>query len=169
MARSLGDLTRQEVVARARGAIGKATVYALGEGGRDPRAASPGARCDCSGFAAWVLGRDRYLPNAAIELLPEFEKWIETSMLYADARSPWGIVAEVPWIEAKPGDLLVWPDAKGRQGHVGVVATADYAGPATVVHCSSGNYRKTGDAIQETDASVFKAKSAIVARVRWVV
>lgn len=168
MARSLGTLTRQQVVDRARSAIGKTTVYALGEGGRDPNASSPGSRCDCSGFAAWVLGRDRYLPNAVIEALPEFEKWIETSSLYADARSPWGFVAEVPWTNALPGDLVVWPDHAGHQGHVGVVSEVDVAGPLHVVHCSTGNFKATGDAIAETLSTIFQRNAAIVARVRWV-
>lgn len=174
MPRALGPLTGAQVVARARGAIGKGTRYRLGAGGRDPLAPEPGRRgvgwlyCDCSGFAAWCVGVDRYLPNAAIPTLPNGQ-WFETSALVRDARSPFGFVVEVPWAEAHPGDLLVWPDNGAVQGHVGIVAEVGTAGPDTVVHCSSGNTQNgTKDAIAETDVALFVRHKALVARVAWV-
>lgn len=170
MARRLEGLTRDDVVQRATGAVGKATRYALGRGGRDPAAAHPaqGRACDCSGFAAWCVGVDRYLPNAAIPDLPEQYGWFETTALYADARSPWGFVTEIPWTAALPGDLLVWPDAGGRQGHVGVVVQADHAGPAAVAHCAASHWRKHGDAIRVTSPELFLRNRAVAARVRWL-
>lgn len=166
-ARSLGPLTRDQVLERARKAIGQKTVYVLGQGGRDPRADHPGKNCDCSGFAAWVMGVDRYLPNAAIPGIA-FGDWFETTALWKDARSPYGFVLEVPWAEALPGDLLVWPDGGGHQGHVGVCGSLGALGPETVIHCSMGNYRTHGDAIQETGALMFFHRHALVARVRWI-
>ena len=172
MAKSLGPLTRAEVVHRMRSAIGKATEYVLGEGGRDPRLPHPGKQCDCTGAVAWGLGVDRYLPNGLIPHLPG-GAWFETTNLYNDARSPLGFVMEVPWIQAQPGDLLVYPDrapATGgpkRQGHVGVVSEVDPTGPARVVHCSASQGRR-GDAIAETGVEKFRAGGAIVARVAWV-
>lgn len=170
MAKALGPMKRGDVVARAAFAIGRQTAYKLGAGGRDPRAAHPAVdgRCDCSGFAAWCLGIDRYLPNDLMEALPVFEKWFETGQLYADARSPWGIVTEVPWLSALPGDVLLRGDEGKRQGHIGVVTACDHTGPIRVVHCSSGNWRTEGDAIQETGVELFVRNRALAARVRWV-
>lgn len=170
MAKALGPLTREELVARARSAVGRGTEYVLGQGGRDPRLPRPEARLDCSGFAAWVAGVDRYLPNGALPHLPGGE-WFECTTLYNDARSPLGFVLEVPWVQALAGDLLVYPDAKApskRQGHVGVVVEVGPRGPLSVVHCSSTNWKRTGDAIRETDAEVFRAGAAVVARLAWV-
>lgn len=165
---TLGPLTRNAVVARARAACGRGTVYSLGQGGRDPGAQGPGDRCDCSGFAAWCVGIDRFLANDHIPYLGPGEAWFETTTLYRDARSPYGFVAEVPWVAALPGDLLVYPDRNGHQGHIGLVATVDHAGPASVVHCSLGNFHHTNDAIRETPAELFRAAGAIVARVAWI-
>lgn len=174
MAKPLGYMTGAQVVERARRAIGQGTRYRLGAGGRDPRSEQPGRRavawlyCDCSGFAAWCVGVDRYLPNGNIPTLPGGE-WFETTVLHRDARTPFGFVAAVPWTEAHPGDLVVWPDDSGMQGHVGVIGEVGTDGPHTVIHCSSGNTKKgTADAIAETDAGVFLRHGAIVARVAWV-
>jgi cell wall-associated NlpC family hydrolase len=157
--------TRSAIVARARAAIGKGTAYKLGAGGR-LKNPGVGSELDCSGFVAVVLGVDRYLEP----WLPHYEggDWLETSALVRDAQSPWGFVAHQLWADAKPGDLVVWGDRGHGQGHVGIVATVDSAGPKTVVHCSAGNYRTSGDAIRETSASLFQRNGAIVARVAWV-
>lgn len=168
MQRSLGPMTREAVVARARGAVGAGTHYELGAGGRDPRTTRPGPKCDCSGFAAWCLGVDRYLPNAGVPHLPDGE-WLETTALFRDARSPFGFVTDVAWTAAQPGDLLVWPDAGKRQGHVGVVSAAKPGvGPRLVVHCAVSNERRTGDAVAETGSELFERAGAIAVRVAWV-
>lgn len=172
MAKSLGPLTGARVVERARSAVGAGTRYGLGMGGRNPFARHPsvlvrGVRvCDCSGFAAWCVGVDRYLPNAVVPHLPGGE-WFETTNLWRDARSPFGFVREVPWIDARAGDLLVYPDRGARQGHVGVVVAVD-SGPLEVLHCSRKNQSQTGDAIASTGPRVFVAGGAVVARVQWV-
>lgn len=177
--RSLGFLTRDAVVARARSAIGKPTVYWLGKGGRDPSLPHPGwsggdghLYCDCSGFAAWCVGRDRFLPNAGLPESPGYE-WFETSNLAQDAQAPGGIVNAVLWQDALPGDLLVWGDRKDadgtrHEGHIGVIASLGQTGPETVVHCSVGNLRKFTDAIHETGVEIFLRNKALVARVAWV-
>ena len=160
------SLTRFEVLARSRAAIGRGTTYKLGAGGR---LSNPGVgtELDCSGFVAVVLGVDRYLEK----WLPHYEggDWLETTTLVRDALSSWGFVSAVPWPDAKPGDLLVWGDRGKGQGHVGVVATCGPDGPKTVVHCSSGNFKQTGDAIRETGAGMFLRNGAIAARVAWIV
>lgn len=168
--RYLGILTGARVVERARSAIGHGTIYLLGGGGRNPFTAIPDHELDCSGFVAWVLGVDRYLENTGLPHL-DGRAWLETTAVYDDARSPLGSFAEIPWISARPGDLVVWPDnkLKKRQGHIGVVATVAN-GPNTVVHCSSGNYKGPArDAIQETPADLFARNNAIVARAAWVI
>jgi len=176
--RSLGPLSRDAVVARARSVIGKATVYKLGQGGRDPHALHPGVvrmvegfatyECDCSGFAAWCVGVDRYLPNVGAAEADAYQ-WFETSNLAKDVlRDDWPNLRKVLWQAALPGDLLVWGDREGSQGHVGVVASLGQVGPETVVHCSAGNFRREKDAIQETGVELFLRNHALVAHVAWV-
>lgn len=157
-------ISSSEIVSRARGAIGLGTRYKLGAGGR-LKNTGIGTECDCSGFVAFALGVDRYLAT----WLPHYEggAWLETTTLERDALSPWGFVQADAWKNGLPGDLVVWGDRGGRQGHVGVVATADASGPRTVVHCSSGNFKATGDAIRETGSALFLRNGAIVARPSW--
>jgi len=173
--------SRAAVLARARSAIGNGVVYVLGAGGRTPGSTSPAARitseagvaagCDCSGFVAWCLGVDRYLPT----WLPHYlgGEWFETTAVFRDAKSPYGFVSEVPWAAALPGDVIVYGDHRDaagvtHEGHIGLVSEVTENGPVSVIHCSLGNFHKTGDAIQETDPSVFIAGKAVTAAVAWV-
>lgn len=167
MKRSLGVLDRTVVVERARAAIAKPIRYQLGQGGRDPRSASPGDACDCSGFVAWCLGVDRYLPNAGIPHMQD-GAWWECTAVWRDARSPYGVVAEVDWDMASPGDVVVYPDRGSKQGHIGIVAEVGIDGPTSVIHCSLGNDKQLGHAVAETAPTVFKHGGAIVGRVAWV-
>lgn len=174
-------IPRLEVLARAKSALGRRTTYVMGAGGRNPGAELPSMRvvheegmvdgCDCSGFVAWCLGVDRYLPA----WMPHYENgdWFETTAVFRDARAPWGFVADVPWQAAQIADVLVWGDRKGtdgkhHQGHIGLVSEVDDKGPLSVIHCSLGEYRKTGDAIAETDCGIFARNGAIVAMCEWV-
>lgn len=161
-----------DVVARARGAIGHGCVYALGKGGMHPASPTPwptglpNVGCDCSGFVAWCLGVSRMLTKDHPHY--EFGGWFETSAIARDARSEFGFVNEVLWSLALPGDLLVWGDHDGHQGHVGIVSECDETGPVRVIHCSRGNWRDHGDAIAETGVEVFRRNNAIAAEVAWV-
>lgn len=166
MKHSLGHLERDQVVARARSAVGHNTAYQLGAGGRHPLAGSPGNPCDCSGFVAWCLGIDRYLPNDGLPLYDN-GGWFETSAIVRDAKSPFGFVVEVDWSAVVPSDMLVYGDAGKHQGHIGVVSEVG-DGAVKVVHCSHGNWSLRGDAVQETNAGIFIVSHAIVARVAWV-
>jgi hypothetical protein len=155
---------------RARAAIGRPTIYALGRGGRDPLAQHPAdenRRCDCSGFVAWVLGTPRRVPDTI--------GWIETSRIVRDATVEGKLFHRL----ASPvaGDLVGYGDytdeATGlrRQGHVGIlsVVSADVAGAASwwddlrVIHCSVTNSRR-GDAIAETNARAFRRRGIFM---RW--
>lgn len=165
-------LSREVVVARARKAVGLVTTYRLGSGGRDPLAESPADpltdACDCSGFVAWALGVDRYLPNATVPHM-QGKVWFETTAVYEDAMQPnFGFAARAEWEQALPGDVLVWPDHNMRQGHIGIVSEVGPAGPSKVIHCSVGNWNDYHDAIMETSPDVFRAHAAIVAKISWV-
>lgn len=162
-----------EVVKRARSVISKGCAYKLGKGGFSPTSPVPWSslgECDCSGFISWAIGVSRQTDN------PWYKKqnggWFETSAIVADCKTPFGFFDEVRWEEAKPGMLLVWGDSKAggkvRQGHVGIIGAAHSGEPYSVIHCSSGNFRKLGDAILETGVEIFQANAAIVARCAFV-
>lgn len=160
-----------DTLARARSAVGKQIAYRLGKGGEDPRTALPcdaDKRCDCSGFALWAIGvsrtvrvahrwRDRFPP---IDGQPF---GIDTTRIFADAtgdRKAFRIV-ELP----EPGDLLVYGDRHGHEGHIGIISSTEQGIPVMVIHCSAGNFRTTGDAIQETTLQPFwETRGAIYAR-----
>ena len=163
-----------EVVARARSVVAKGCLYKLGSGGmrpHDPHPWDSARRCDCSGFAAWCLGVSRQTDN------PWYKNqnggWLETSAIVRDCETPYGIFALVTRQHALPGDLLVYGDYKSsdgvtKQGHVGICSESNAKGPTKVIHCSSGNARKTGDAIRETDVQWWELAGGVIARCAWV-
>ena len=140
----LAEMTRARAVERARSMIGRGTVYELGRGGFKPETSlwSEGRSSDCSGFSAWALGIPRELP-------PGSGHWLQTTT-YWNGGEFQGTPAfqHHPLSAAVPGDLLVYPDAGGKQGHIGLVTATGPQGPTLVVHCSSGNFKSTGDAIR---------------------
>jgi cell wall-associated NlpC family hydrolase len=164
-------VTRTEVVERARRCIGQSCVYRLGRGGFHPNDKWPWESmtlpsCDCSGFVAWCLGVSRKTDNPFYR--EQNGGWFETTVLARDARSPYGFVEMIPREVALIGDLLVYGDAKGKQGHVGIVSEVNADGPMKAIHCSLGNYKRSGDAVQETGVLAWERPDALVARVAWV-
>lgn len=159
-----------DVLERARRCLGAGCRYHLGAGGMHPSHDYPWGtvpECDCSGFVAWALGVSRQTRNPFYR--QQNGGWFETTAIVRDARSPFGFVAEVPWLEARPGDLIVYGDAGGKQGHVGIITLTGPAGPAAVIHCSKGNDTRYRDAIHEGALEPFwQARGALVARVAWV-
>lgn len=151
-----------EVVKRALSCVGRG-VYRLGKGGRRPSDPAPfdaGGFCDCSGFASFALGLDRYQPTAIDG------GWISTDSIVRDARGPHRMFREVPITEAKAGDLVVYPGrfVAGKRvgiGHVGVVVEP---GPTIlacrVAHCAAS---KSVGAVRVSDGRPW-ARSGIVAR-----
>lgn len=152
----------EDLLLRARSAVGQGIRYSLGCGGYHPQDPVPARLtwrrprgkvlpvkalfCDCSGLIAWVLGRSRK-PDS------KFPLWLSTDSIYADAHPGKGkhrmfvpIASPVPGCLAVYGD---WVDSKGKghQGHVAVVAD-----PAkhTVVDCSSSQ-----DGVSEHVQEVF--------------
>lgn len=167
-------MTNAELIARARSVIGKGCRYGLGMGGFDPSRAAPwddAMLCDCSGFCAWVLGVARHTDNPWYR--SQNGGWLETSAILRDCGTPFGFFTEVPAEMARPGDLLVYGDRRNedgttRQGHVGLISEVGSTGPARAVHCSRGNERRAGDAIQETPSGLWLAAGGIVARCAFV-
>ncbi len=172
-------MTTEQLLARARMALGRQCEYRLGRGGFDPSYPLPWARakqCDCSGFVSWCLGVSRKTDN------PYYTAynggWFETTAIVRDALARGvGMFDRVLGPDLpRPGDLYVWGDSKDpttgkvSQGHVGIITAVDrLSSPTLVIHCSKGNERARGDAIGETEAAMFLARGAIVARCAWVV
>lgn len=164
-----------EVVDRARSVVGKGCHYGLGLGGFDPRRSAPwddSGHCDCSGFVAWALGVSRHMKDDP--LYKDLNGgWLETTAIVRDCETPYGHFAIVQPERARIGDLLVYGDRKQtagrmRQGHVGICSDIGTKGPLLVIHCSRGNQRKLGDAIQETDTGWWDMAGGVVARCAWV-
>lgn len=162
-------MTREEFVSRARRMIGKGCRYQLGKGGMTSMSAAPWPTrggcsadklCDCSGFVAWAAGVSRWLKGTPYATNYE---WFETSNIFRDAQSPWGFVNIAP---AQVGSILVYGDVGGKQGHIGIVSDPMLR---RVIHCSLGNFRRTGDAIQETGFDVFGGMGKrIFADLKWI-
>ena len=115
-------------------------VYKLGRGGFDSEAFYPWQSdrcCDCSGFAAWLMGLDRS-PK------PSRNWWIETTAVYRDAM---GKQSTFVRCDVQPGAFLVYPDGQWGQGHIALV-TELRDGEPWGYDCSSGSYRRTGNAIR---------------------
>jgi cell wall-associated NlpC family hydrolase len=154
----------EQAVGRALSVVGQAR-YKLGRGGRKPRALVPWdveGFCDCSGFASWVHGLDRYQP----EVRPGGSDWISTTSIYDDATGEHRMFRAVPVEEALPGDLVVYPSRykKGVRigiGHVGVIVARlrDGWDGLEVVDCAA----RRGPAIAHRSGELW-ARRGIVAR-----
>jgi hypothetical protein len=154
-------MKKTDILNRAKKAVTESVArYKLGTGGFNPSAPLPESKqgyCDCSGFVSWCLNEKRQTSNKF--LMSINGGWIETTAVVKDAKSPDGMFTKVD--KPEPGDLAVWGDNKGRQGHIGVVSEAVVGVATKIIHCSSGNFKKTGKAIQETDAEMFYRCDAI--------
>lgn len=155
-------MLRADLIDRAKSALGKNTVYRLGAGApfTAPRPGDEDNACDCSGFVCWVLGISRHQPDFAF--LKRFNGgWMNTDGMVWDSQNRTGLFDSVYGAPDK-GDIIVYPgrgtvhlmyntDAKSPLiGHVGIVVD-----DKRVIHCSNGNYKTTGDAIQITPFDVF--------------
>lgn len=149
----MGLMSADRLVTMARRYVDKPCTYALGKGGIKANSDVPwsGGECDCSGFVAWCMGVSRKTDN------PLYVKlnggWIETTAVWTDATVyKTGLFYQI----AKPayGCIVVYPDAAGHQGHIGIISEVNDQNVATkVVHCASRN--PLGRAIQETVPDVF--------------
>ena len=157
----LHGLGGAEVVRRALSCVGRG-VYKLGKGGRRPADPAPfdaSGASDCSGFASWCLGLDRYQPTAIDG------GWISTDSIVRDARGPHRMFVEVPIGEAQAGDLVVYPGrfVAGKRvgiGHVGVIVEP---GP-TILACRVAHCAASGKvAVRVSDGRPW-ARTGTVAR-----
>lgn len=180
------------VLARARSQIDLPTTYRMGGGkitpvGSDCRDESKSA--DCSAYIIWVL-RLRKWHHDDIWFMEELnDGWYSTDGMFLDAKSSFGFFQELAF--PLPGSIIVYPAHSGRMGlppppgprvgHVGIVtdvsrrqnARAGRRGELEgvafvptvarkVVHCSAGNFRGWGDAIRETDATVWERRRSTI-------
>ncbi len=157
-------LRPEDAIKRARG-MTRFGKYVLGAGGFHPAHHDPQAPhwkhgrvgLDCSGFLFWCWGVSRTQRGAdGIEHL-------NTDWLVQDAR---GERRRVELVDSpQPGDAVVFGghrDRKGvrKVGHCGIVTgvtggSGSIFAALRVIHCSSGNQRRFGYAIEETDGQVF--------------
>ena len=146
-----------EVLTRARSQIGLKIRYALGGGTVSGTTCQDLTKaCDCSGFVLWCLGWRRRYPDEAW-LKRATNGWLNTDGIWYDAmEGPHRFVTPIENRHA--GALIVYPAAwmskqpGPKVGHIGILTAPD-----RVIHCSNGNARRTGDAIQETGVEAFLA------------
>jgi hypothetical protein len=139
-------MTAQQAVTRAKAAAkGCPTHYHLGSGGYHPEHSCPGdnGQCDCSGFVAWCLGLSREQPHTL--------GWIETTRVFNDAGGAHLLFARVQ--AAQPGDVIVYGDSGGHEGHIGIVTAVENGHASRVAHCCARSGLHS--AIVEESASVF--------------
>jgi hypothetical protein len=157
-------MTPAELIARARSAIGKGIKYKLGAGGLSPRSELPcnaDGDCDCSGYSAWAIGLPRMTKHPLYLLYANKTRdteyaWINTDSMYYDGFKRMSGYFELLQ-HARPGALILYPGEPKRKlvGHVGIVSAVADNKATEVIHCSSGNFRRGGDAIAETGPEVF--------------
>ena len=81
--------------------------------------------------------------------------------MVSDIESGAGIFEKINTPE--PGCIAVY--GAGRAiGHVGIVSEVKLGAMSRVIHCSSGNSRKFGAAIQETSPTVFNRADTVWGR-----
>lgn len=162
-------MTLEEVLERARSQQGLGIKYKMGGGivkANWHTCADSKGGCDCSAFVCWALGINKndsypYLVPAGGSPDPTGE-WYFTDNIWNDAvMIQAGLFQQVP--QPTPGAVVVYPghyDGRQRRaGHVGLISAVGGRGKVRVIHCSSGNFKKFKDAVQETDDAVFKANS----------
>ncbi len=157
-------MNADELIARARSAMGKKIKYHLGSGGMNPKSSSPGnfnGECDCSGFVCWAIGLSRKTDH------PIYQRvnggWINTDAIVYDAKDRLAGYFEL-LMTARPGSLIVYPGSGKGVGHIGIVTAADKNGkPTKVIHCNASSFRKNGDSIGETTPEAFAKPNRIIA------
>ena len=114
------------LIDRARNAVGSAITYSLGHGGLHPADDLPSrdGMCDCSGYVAWLIGRDRR-PS------PSWKWWLSTDSIHDDAIGPQHLFTRIA--APMPGCIAVYPDHDGHQGHVALIVDPK---TWTIIDCS---------------------------------
>lgn len=148
------------LIERARSVVKTPILYKLGFGGMFPADNIPtkDGLCDCSGFVCWVLKLSR---QTTIPFYKQFGGWIFTDSMVADVNSSAGIFEKLNLPE--PGCMVVF-GAGNKIGHVGIVSEVANGTMKKVIHCSSGNSKNLGAAIQETTPAVFNRPDTVWGR-----
>lgn len=161
-------MTTAEFLARARSQLKFELSYRLGAGKIVPSGEHCGDEtmgCDCSAFVCWCARMRKYQGEELWWLSKHNGGWLNTDGIWIDAVKHTSGNFEPA--SRKPGAVVVYPGASieeafgsSRWGHVGIVTAID-EDKLTVIHCSSGNYKKTGRAVMETDGELFTRRKAI--------
>jgi hypothetical protein len=148
------------LIERARSVINKGIKYKLGSGGVNPSLELPTSdkQCDCSGFVCWVLGLSR---KTTIPFYQKYGGWIYTDSMVEDVNRETGIFEKLAIPEV--GCIVVY-GAGSKIGHVGIVSEVENEKMKKVIHCSSGNFIKYDDSIQETAPNVFNRADTLWGR-----
>ncbi len=148
------------IIKKARSAINNAISYNFGSGGMFATDELPtrDRLCDCSGFVCWALGLSR---KTTIPFYSKFGGWIFTDSMEDDINSTTGIFERLSSPEI--GCIVVF-GAGNKIGHVGIVSEVNNGNMRKVIHCSIGNQRKYGYAIEETSPAVFNRADAVWGR-----
>src|SRR6185369_16922931 len=98
------------------------------------------------------------------EFPPGSNRWLDTDAYWsgggaAAKAAGFPLLQNVAAADAEPGDVIVYPDQGGKQGHIGIISGMDNNGELKVIHCSKGNFKKFGDATRETDSAVWKIQA----------
>ncbi len=161
----------EQAIARARSQLCLGTVYRMAGGKINPTSTDCRDElrsADCSAFLTWVYRIKKYQGDEFWWLNELNGGWYNTDGIWIDARGhDWSgpeimtgnfyeihsprpacaVVFPASWVSKIPGP---------RVGHCGVVTEVYDDGAYKTVHCSSGNYKRTGDAIQETSGALFE-------------
>jgi len=181
-----------DAIERAQSQVGIGTKYRLGGGKTRPNGSTcrdEDGGCDCSAFICWVLRLPKW-QNDEIWYLDELnDGWLNTDGMWLDAKRSFGFFEELDF--PLPGSIVVYPAHRGvlglpstagpNVGHVGIVTEVTFKNNSRVtaggildgvgfvptlakkvVHCSSGNFRGWGDAIQETDTTVWDRRRSTI-------
>lgn len=148
-------MNAQELVIRARSAIGHQTHYHLGTGGMNPNSLLPqnaNGECDCSGNVSWAI---RLARETKDPFYVAFNGgWINTDAIYADAMRSTGFFTKIA--VPRVGCIVVFPKGHGHSyGHVGIVTEVINGKATKIIHCSPANGDHT--AIAENAAPAFAA------------
>lgn len=146
---------------------------------------------DCSAFVTWCFRLPKYQAAEVWYLEDLNGGWLNTDGMWLDAHRPYGFfeLLEAPLpgclvvFPAHRGGPLGLPEPPGpKVGHCGIVLEVsrktagrdkdtpwEWSGQSIartqadkVIHCSSGNARSWGDAIRETDTTVFDRRSSTI-------
>lgn len=160
-------MTVDVVLAKARWAAKVGSKYRMGGGSLRPEAQGPWGEdgaCDCSAFVCWCFGIDKM--QAQLAWLRKFNGgWLNTDGIWKDAQEPTGYFEETD--QPGIGGCVVYPSSRvaktngPKVGHIAIISDLDDNGRIRrIIDCSSGSYKRYGNAIRERSPEAFHAVPA---------